>query len=103
MLPTEDIVKIVAGLIIWWMQVRILKTMKQKDSEHLKRGQARAEESLWVIRLMEANANLTLANCIAIRDKKCNGELMAAKKGLEDVIAGMAGFLRKQAVENYTN
>jgi len=51
---------------------------------------------------MKANANLTIANCIAIKDKTSNGELAKAKKDLEEVTAGMDEFFAKVAIDNYT-
>ena len=99
---TETIITIIIGFAIWWTQFVILRSVKQKDIDTKKRGKARAEESLWVIRLMKANANLTLANCIAIRDKARNGELTKAKKDLEEVSNGMDEFFAKVAVDNYT-
>lgn len=102
MLTTETIITIIIGFAIWWTQFVILRSVKQKDVDTKKRGKARAEESLWVIRLMKANANLTIANCIAIKDKTSNGELAKAKKDLEEVTAGMDEFFAKVAIDNYT-
>lgn len=80
---------IISGMILFLLQ-RFL-TRQQKKEEQNER--AKATESTLILRSLNALGKLTVANSIALRDGKTNGEMGAALREYEKVEEEMYQYL----------
>ena len=80
---------IISGMVLFLLQ-RYFKRKHQLDEE---REEKRHNKDILVIKSINAIGDLTLANAIALRDGKTNGELKKALKEYESVNKEMINFL----------
>lgn len=86
---------IVSGMVLFFLQ-RYFKKKHEFDEE---REEKRHKKDILVIKSINAIGDLTLANSIALRDGKTNGELKKALSEYEQVNKEMLDFL----IENSTD
>ncbi len=85
---------IISGMVLFFLQFFFKK--KQKDEE--KREERNHEKDVLIIKSINAIGDLTLANSIALRDGKTNGEMHRALEEYDKVNKEMIDFL----IENST-
>ena len=86
---------IISGMVLFLLQ-RYFKRKHQLDEE---REEKRHKKDILVIKSINAIGDLTLANSIALRDGKTNGELKKALKEYDAVNKEMIEFLIDNSVE----
>lgn len=86
---------IVSGMVLFFLQ-RFFK--KRQESEE-KREERQHKKDVLMMKSINAVGDLTLANAIAIRDGKTNGELKKALKEYDESSKEMLDFL----IENSTD
>lgn len=72
---------VVSGMVLFLLKRFFNKQQKKEDQ----RDKAKAQESALVLRSLNALGKLTVANAIALKDGKPNGELSEALKEYESV------------------
>lgn len=85
---------IISGMVLFFLQHYFKK--KQRIDEL--REKKSHKMSVLVIKSINAIGDLTLANAIAIRDGKTNGELKHALKEYDDVTREMTDFIIENSV-----
>ena len=80
---------IISGMVLFFLQAYFKKKQKQDDE----REQKRHKKDVLIIKTLNAVGDLTLANSIALRDGKTNGELKKALNEYEKVNKEMMDFL----------
>ncbi len=86
---------IISGMVLFFLQMFFKK--KQKDDE--KREEKNHKKDVLIIKSINAIGELTVANSIALRDGKTNGEMKKALSSYEKANDEMLNFL----IENSTN
>ena len=87
--------------IISSMAVFFLKRYFKKREEREKaREQLAAEENMLILRSINAIGKLTLANSIALRDGRTNGEMASALREYEKVEQELYNFLLEASTHN---
>lgn len=86
---------IVSGMVLFFLQVFFKKKQKQDDE----REQKRHKKDVLIIKSLNAVGDLTLANSIALRDGKTNGELKKALKEYESINKEITNFIIENSVE----
>lgn len=86
---------IVSGMVLFFLQSYFKKKQKQDDERENKRH----KKDILVIKSINAVGDLTLANSIALRDGKTNGELKKALKEYENVNKEMTDFIIENSVK----
>jgi hypothetical protein len=75
---------------------------KKRDENAEARAKIRAEESRLSMKLMSANASLTIATAIAVREGKTNGKMTAALSEAEKARDEYYGFINRVAADQMT-
>ena len=88
------VASIISGMVLFFLQ-RFFKKKQKKDEEIEER---RHKKDVLVIKSINAIGDLTLANSIALRDGKTNGEMHKALDEYNEVNKEMTDFL----IENST-
>ena len=83
------IASIVSGMVLFFLQ----HYFKKRHSEEEKRDAQRHKRDVLVIKSITAVGDLTVANSIALRDGKTNGEMHKALDEYEKVNKEMLDFL----------
>ena len=86
---------IVSGMVLFFLQAFFKKKQKQDDE----REQKRHKKDVLIIKSLNAVGDLTLANSIALRDGKTNGELKKALKEYESINKEITDFIIENSVE----
>lgn len=86
---------IVAGMILYFLQ----HYFKKKEKQDEERAKVQHEKDKLVIKSINAVGNLTVANSIALRDGKTNGEMYKALDDYKEVESEMLDFLIKNSVK----
>lgn len=86
---------IVSGMVLFFLQRYFKRKAKIDESNE----QNRHKKDVLIIKSISAIGDLTLANSIALRDGKTNGELKKALQEYEEVNKEMLDFL----IENSTD
>ena len=86
---------IISGMVLFFLQ-RYFKHKHEIDEE---REEKRHKKDILVIKSINAIGDLTLANSIALRDGKTNGELKKALKEYDEVNKEMIEFLIDNSVD----
>ncbi len=85
----DTIISIIASIFASIVSSVILLSVKMYltkiQAENQKREKLKNEESVLILRFLNAVGKLTHANSIALRDGKTNGELASAMKEYEQV------------------
>lgn len=87
-------VSVVSGLVLFLSQ-RAINRQKKAEEE---REQQKANENALILRAVNALGNLTVANSIALRDGKTNGEMKAALEEYEELNKEMYAYI----ITNYS-
>jgi len=87
---------IVSGMVLFFLQAFFKKKQKQDDE----REQKRHKKDVLIIKSLNAVGDLTLANSIALRDGKTNGELKKALKEYESINKEITNFIIENSVED---
>lgn len=88
------IVTVVSGLVLFYLQ-RFFTKQRNADED---RERKKAHENALLLRSINALGNLTVANSIALRDGKTNGEMKAALAEYEEVNKEMYAYI----ITNYS-
>ena len=83
------VITIVSGLVLFFLQ-RMLNKQQKAEEE---RDQKKAQENALILRSINALGNLTVANSIALRDGKTNGEMKTALAEYEEVNKEMYAYI----------
>lgn len=83
------VITIVSGLVLFFLQ-RMLNKQQKAEEE---RDQKKAQENALILRSINALGNLTVANSIALRDGKTNGEMKTALTEYEEVNKEMYAYI----------
>lgn len=83
---------VISAMIVFFLQ-RYFKRRVKKDEEHDKQ---KAKENLLIMKSIHAVGKLTVANSIALRDGKTNGEMHSALEEYESADKEMYEFLLEQ-------
>ncbi len=83
------VASIVSGMVLFFLQYYFKKRHKEEE----KRDIARHKRDVLVIKSITAVGDLTVANSIALRDGKTNGEMHKALNEYEKVNKEMLDFL----------
>lgn len=86
---------IVSGMVLFFLQ----RFFKKRQENEEKREERQHKKDVLMMKSINAVGNLTLANAIAIRDGKTNGELKKALKEYDESSKEMLDFL----IENSTD
>ena len=83
------VITIVSGLVLFFLQ-RMLNKQQKAEEE---RDHKKAQENALILRSINALGNLTVANSIALRDGKTNGEMKTALAEYEEVNKEMYAYI----------
>jgi len=86
---------IISGMVLFFLQ----RYFKKKHHEDEKREYQRHKKDVLLIKSINAIGDLTLANSIALRDGKTNGELKKALSEYDKVNKEMIDFLIENSVD----
>ena len=80
---------VVSGMALFFLQ----RYFKRKEAKDESRDKAKQKENVLILKSINAIGNLTVANSIALRDGKTNGEMHAALSNYEEVDKEMYEYL----------
>ena len=86
---------IISGMVLFFLQ----SFFKKKQKEDEEREHKRHKKDVLIIKSLNAVGDLTLANSIALRDGKTNGELKKALKEYESINKEITDFIIENSVE----
>ena len=86
---------IISGMVLFFLQTYFKKKAKQDDEREARRH----KKDVLIIKSLNAVGDLTLANSIALRDGKTNGELKKALKEYESINKEITNFIIENSVE----
>jgi hypothetical protein len=84
------------GVLIW----KLKRQIEENEKAQQRREQARMAFELYQIKMTSANAALSKANALALKNGHCNGETMAALEYLEEVKHEQRNFLMEHGIEH---
>ncbi len=87
---------VASGMILFFLQ-RLLTRQQKKEEQ---RDAAKAKETVLLFRSLDALGKLSMANGVALRDGKTNGELTLALSEWEKVQRQMYDYLISSHAEN---
>ena len=93
------IISIVSGIISGMVLFFLQGYFKKKHKEDEKRDEQRHKKDVLIIKSINAVGDLTVANTIALRDGKTNGETRKALEKHEKVNKEMLDFLIENSVD----
>jgi hypothetical protein len=80
---------VVSGTALFFLQ----RYFKQKDKKDENRAKTSAKENVLILKSINAVGKLTVANSIALRDGKTNGEMHTALEEYDEVDKEMYEYL----------
>ena len=86
---------IISGMVLFFLQTYFKKKAKKDDEREARRH----KKDVLIIKSLNAVGDLTLANSIALRDGKTNGELKKALKEYESINKEITNFIIENSVE----
>jgi hypothetical protein len=86
---------VVSGTALFFLQ----RFFKRKDKKDEKRDAVKAKENVLIMKSIDAVGKLTVANSIALRDGKTNGEMHAALDAYSEVSQEMLEYLLERNAE----
>lgn len=86
---------IVSGMILFFLQ----RFFKKRQISEEKREERQHKKDVLMMKSINAVGDLTLANAIAIRDGKTNGELKKALKEYDESSKELLDFLIENSVD----
>ena len=87
---------VISGLLLFIVQ----QSLKRQREAGDRRDDTKAKENVLILRSLNALGRLTMANSLALRDGKINGEMSAALNEYEDVEREMYEYLIAVNAEN---
>ena len=87
---------IISGMVLFYLQSYFKKRQKQDEE----REQRKHKQDVLIIKSLNAVGDLTLANSIALRDGKTNGELKKALKEYDSINKEITNFIIENSVED---
>lgn len=93
------ILTIVSGMILFLIQ-RFFNDHQQKEQ---RRVEEQAKDNALILRSIKALGNLTVANSIALRDGKTNGEMKSALAEYETIEKEMYDYIVSYYSKSVTN
>ena len=87
---------IISGMVLFYLQSYFKKKQKQDEE----REQRKHKQDVLIIKSLNAVGDLTLANSIALRDGKTNGELKKALKEYDSINKEITNFIIENSVED---
>ena len=92
----EIIISISASVISGFTLFLLQKYFKKKDKRDEVRDDKKARENVLILKSIDAVGKLTVANSIALRDGKTNGEMHEAMDSYAEVKNEMYQYLLEQ-------
>lgn len=89
------VASIISGMVLFFLQSFFKKRAKVEDERENKRH----KKDVLILKSINAVGDLTLANSIALRDGKTNGELKKALKEYEESSKEMLDFLIENSAD----
>ena len=89
------VASVVSGMALFFLQ----RFFKRKDKKDEKRDAVKAKENILIMKSIDAVGKLTVANSIALRDGKTNGEMHAALDGYSEISQEMYDYLLERNAE----
>lgn len=86
---------IVSGMVLFFLQ----KFFKKRQESEEKREERQHKKDVLMMKSINAVGDLTLANAIAIRDGKTNGELKKALEEYDESSKELLDFLIENSVD----
>lgn len=86
---------VISGMIVFFLQ----NFFKKRQKEEEKRDERQHKKDVLMMKSINAVGDLTLANAIAIRDGKTNGELKKALKEYDESSKEMLDFLIENSAD----
>ena len=80
---------IISGMVLFFLQ----KYFKKMDAKNDKRDKAKAHQNILILKNINAVGKLTVANSIALKQGKTNGEMTLALEEYEEVDKEMYNYL----------
>jgi type II secretory pathway component PulJ len=87
---------VVSGTALFLLQ----RSLRKKDTRDEQREKDKAKENILIIKSINAVGHLTVANAIALRDGKTNGEMHSALDEYEAVDNEMYNYLLERNAQN---
>ena len=87
---------VLSGMVLFLLQRHFKKQQKREEE----REQNKAMQIILILKSLRALGNLTVANSVALRDGKTNGELKQALKEFELVNEELYNYLISARQEN---
>jgi hypothetical protein len=85
----STLASVVSGTVLFFLQ----RYFKQKDKKDEARDAVKAKENVLILKSVNAVGKLTVANSIALRDGKTNGEMHTALEEYGEVDKEMYEYL----------
>ena len=85
---------VIVGLLVWYIEKRAEKRQKETQNHNA----ARKRESLLMLEMHAANANMTYAVAMAVKRGHANGEVETAIEEYEAAKKAYYRFMNEQAV-----
>jgi hypothetical protein len=95
-------IQVIVGAIITGMFRRDAKRRKAHDENMENRAKLRAEESRLSMQLMSANAGLSIATGLAVKEGRTNGKMTAALASAEQAQRDYYAFINRVASAQMT-
>ena len=89
------VVSALGGALLYFLQRHFKRMEKYVEASE----DRRTKKDLLVLKSLKAIGDLTVANCIAIRDGHTNGELVSAQKNFEAIEKELDAFILESAVK----
>lgn len=89
---------VVSGMVLFLLQ-RFLTRQQKKEEQ---RDAVKTKETVLLFQSLKALGKLSMANGIALRDGKTNGELTVALREFEEAERQMYDYLVSSHAENYS-
>ena len=87
---------VISGMALFFLQ----RYFKKRDRREDDINKAQAKENILILKSINAVGKLTVANSIALRDGKTNGEMHEALDAYEKVDGEMYDYLLEQNAKN---
>ncbi len=87
---------IVSGMAVFFLKRHFVK----REEKERERGERMAKENILILKSIHAIGNLTIANSIALRDGKTNGEMASALREYENIERELYDFLLTANFQN---
>jgi hypothetical protein len=87
---------VLSGMVLFLLQRHFKKQQKREEE----RERNKAMQTILILKSLKALGNLTVANSVALRDGKTNGELKQALKEFELVNEELYNYLISARQEN---